>query len=280
MRRWIEVRLQFCDSTPLDAWAWRAIGVREETLDKIPSQAGLSLLFASGMRPSAGDIERLLASAELAAAATSVSFRPGDDAEGMVELLVSGLTFDLWGLSPAAATPVPPERYRYGTIAEHLKLGLEAITLVPSQHIASGFAMIPIVQAMARLAAHIALPLGAEAVCWHPAETWMEPQYYSRIALNWLSGGPFPALGLTALQENPEGFRTEGLGFLVGQELQVDGSSGESQRENARLAMRLIDSVVCEGRFTADGMAEGPDGERLQVKIGDSGRLATVRRLA
>lgn len=253
---------------------------REETLDNHLGQAGLSLLFAGGKRPSAGDIERVLASAAPSAVAAAVSFRPRDDAEGMLELLISGLTFDLCGLRPGAGMSVPPERHRYGTIADHENHKLEAITLIPAQHIASGFAMIPVVQAMAGLAAHIAQPLAAKAVCWHPAQTWMEPQYYSRIVLNWLSGGPFPALGLTALQANSEGVRTEGLGFFVGQELQVDGLPGEAKRDNAKLAMRLIDRVVCEGRFTGDGTLDGPDGQRLHIEIGESGRLATVRRLA
>lgn len=238
----------------------------------------MSLLFASGKRPSADDIQRLLASADLAAAAAVVSFRPQDDTEGLIELLVSGLTFDLRGLSPSTAMPIPNERHRYGTLSEHPEHALEAVTLVPAQHIASGFAMIPIVQAMAGLVADIALPLAAEAVCWHPAGTWMEPQYFSRISLDWLSGGAFPALGLTALQENTAGFRSEGLGFFGGQEIQIDSLAGETKREAAKLAMRLIDRVVCEGPLTSDGGYDGPDGERLLVVLSDAGRLATIKR--
>src|SRR5690606_25648073 len=110
----------------------RAVWGREKTLDKHPSRAGLSLLFANGHRPSADDIERLLASADQTATAASVSFRPPGDAEGMVELLVGGLTFDLCGLTPGAATSVPPERHRYGAIADSGERALEAITLIPA----------------------------------------------------------------------------------------------------------------------------------------------------
>ncbi len=216
----------------------------------------------------------------MAAAAAAVSFRPQDDAEGLIELLVSGLTFDLRGLAPGAAMPVPIERHRYGTISENPEQALEAITLVPAQHIASGFAMIPVVQAMVGLAAHIALPLGAQAVCWHPAATWMEPQYYSRKVLDWFSGGAFPSFGLTALQENSAGFRSEGLEFFSGQELQIDSLVGEPKRGVAKLAMRLIERVVCEGPFTSDSAFDGPDGGRFLVVLSDAGRLATIKRRA
>jgi len=248
-------------------------------LDKQPRQVGLSLLFACGDRPSAGDIERVISTADSAAAAACVSYRPPEEAEGMVELLASGLTFDLRGLYPASAMPLPPKRHRYGTIDE-MPGALEAITLVPSHHTSSGFAMIPVVQAMAALAADIALPLGTVAVCWHPAQSWMAPQYFSRIALSWISGGPFPALGLAALQENSNGLRTEGLGFFIAQELQLDGLAGEPRQEIAKRAVRLIDLAVYQGGFHADGLIEGPDGLSLAVEIRDAGKLARLRPLA
>lgn len=253
-------------------------GLGEETLDQDPSQVGLSLMFACGNRPSARDIERLVAVADFGAA--FVSHRPQDEAVGVIELLINGLTFDLAGLGSGAAANTPDERHRYGTIADYPKQSLEAITLTPAHHIASGFAMIPVIQAMAGLAAHFARMLEVVAVCWHPAQTWMEPQYYAQVALNWISGGPFPALGLTALQENSAGFRTEGLGFFVGQELQVDVPAGQSKRDAAKLAVRLIDRAICEGRFAGNGTIDGPDAQPLQIEVSDSGRLATVRHLA
>ena len=215
-----------------------------------------------------------MTTANLAAAGASISFRPQDDAAGMVEILVSGLTFDLCGLAPGAGTSVPPVRHRYGTIADQ---PFEAITLTPAQHIASGYAMIPVVQAMTALAAHISLPLEAQAVCWHPAETWIEPHYFARIGHDWVSGGAFPALGLTALQDNSAGLRSEGLHFFVRQELQVDNRPGEEMRDTAKLALRLIDRTISEGPFTADGAFDGPDGQRLHVELSNEGRLATIR---
>ena len=242
------------------------------------SQAGLSLLFAEGKRPSANDIERLLQSSDIAGAAAHVSFRPVDDNEGLLELLVSGLTFDLVGLRPGGVLPPPPCEHRFGLDASSSDQQLEAITLLPGQHLSGGFAMIPVVQAMLGLAGHIALPLAVEAVCWHPARSWMEPQYFSRVALGWLSGGPFPALGLTALEQSSEGVRSEGLEFFAGQELTVLRRQGEGSADTAKLAVRFIDFIVNNGPFRRELEFEGQDGEQLRVVPGPFGKTVRVER--
>jgi hypothetical protein len=155
---------------------------------------------------------------------------------------------------------------------------LEAITLLPGIHLTGGHAMIPVVQAMLGLAGHVALPLDVVAVCWHPAQSWMEPQYFSRVALGWLSGGPFPALGLTALAHTVDGVRSEGLTFFSGQELLVRRRADESPADTAKLAVRFIDYVVANGPFRRELEFQGPDGELLRVVPGDFGKLATVER--
>lgn len=242
------------------------------------SQAGLSLLFASDKRPSADDVERLLQSSDIAGAAAHVSYRPKDDREGLLELLVSGLTFDLVGLEPAAALPPPPRTHQFGLTGDDAREGLEAITLLPGHHLSGGHAMIPVVQAMLGLAGHIALPLSVEAVCWHPAQSWMEPQYFSRVALGWLSGGAFPALGLTALTHTADGVRSEGLAFFSGQELMVMRRKGEGAADTAKLAVRFIDYIATNGPFRRELEFQGPDGEALRVVPGDFGKLATIER--
>ena len=243
------------------------------------SQAGLSLLFAKGKRPTANDIERLLASADIAGAAAHVSYRPPDDAEGLLELLVSGLTFDLCGLAPSRSLSLPPRVHDFGLGSGSQAEELEAITLVPGQHLSGGFAMIAVVQAMLGLAGHIALPLAVEAVCWHPARSWMEPQYFSRVALGWMSGGAFPALGLTALEHTDQGVRSEGLSFFAGQELLVMRREGESPADTAKLAVRFIDYAVSNGPFRREVDFEGPDSTLLRVTQTDYGKLAIVRQI-
>lgn len=95
----------------------------------------MSLLFAKGRRPSADKIACLLEASEIAGAAAHVSYRPPDDSEKLLELLVSGLTFDLVGLPPAAPPPLPPRTHLFGLTAQDIGDGIEAITLLPGHHL-------------------------------------------------------------------------------------------------------------------------------------------------
>lgn len=207
-----------------------------------------------------------------------VSFRP-DDSEGMVELLASGLTFDLTGLSPAAASSTPEIRHRFGMNEQAESQLAEAISLNPGQHISGGIAMMPVVRAMAGLAASLSLSLPVQAVCWHPAQSIMEPGYFARIVLNWLSGGAFPALGLTGVEQTGDGHVvSNGLAFFVGQEVQLEPLPGESPAETVKLAVRLIDFMSRHGPLRSPQEIEGPTGEKLLAEPSQYGNLVWIWR--
>lgn len=241
-------------------------------------EVGLSFLFAAGKRPTASEIDRLLSSPDLAGASAQVSYRPAND-EGWLEILATGLTFDLVGLAPSAAAPQPPLENRYGIASGFSVAGTETITLVPGEHIRSVRASLPVVRAMTGLAASIALPLGAKAVCWHGAASVMEPQYFSRIIFNWLAGGAFPALGLTAVATQDDGsVASRGLAFFTGQELLLEARSGEAKADTVKLAVRLIDHMVRSGRLDQARELQGPGGERLLAEPTSSGDRIWVWR--
>jgi len=240
--------------------------------------AGLSLIFAVGQRPSVDDIERLLATSETSLLGARISHRP-DRSEGWVELLASGLTFDLSGLAPAAAAPVPPARHFFGIDAALAGLPLEAISLVPGQHIFGGNAMMPVVKAMVGLVANLALHLSAKAVCWHPAGTWMDPNYFARVVLNWQSGGAFPALGLTAVEQGEDGSVTSsGLSYFIGQEVKIEAAPGEPAAETVKLAMRVIDYMVIHGPLRSVRQLDGPAGEILTAEPSQHGQVVWIWR--
>ena len=235
-------------------------------------------MFAAGKRPTANDIERLLSSPDLAGAAAHISYRPPND-EGWLEILATGLTFDLLGLAPQQPASTPPIENFYGVTANALPEHTEAVTLVPGEHINSLRATLPVVRAMTSLAASIALPLGAQALCWHPASSVMEPQYFSRIVFNWLAGGAFPALGLTAVLEQADGsIASRGLTYFIGQELQLEARKGEAKADSVKLAVRLIDHLVRSGRLQAARELQGPGGERLVAEPSSSGDTVWVWR--
>jgi hypothetical protein len=239
---------------------------------------GLSLIFAVGQRPSVDDIERLLATSDTSLLGAQISYQP-DRSEGWVELLASGLTFDLAGLAPASAAPVPPARHTFGIDDGLTDLPLEAISLVPGQHISGGNAMMPVVKAMVGLVANLALHLSAKAVCWHPAGTWMDPNYFARIVLNWQSGGAFPALGLTAVEQGEDGsVASSGLSYFVGQEIKLEAIPGEPAAETVKLAMRVIDYMVIHGPLRSVRQLDGPAGEILTAEPSQHGQVVWIWR--
>ena len=116
--------------------------------------AAVSLLFSRGARPSAGDIHSLVEGG----AEFSVTFDPGEhvagddggDAPVWLELLASGLSFDLSGLAPGSPADAPPHRRSLALDEEGLHT-LEAVTLTPGPHLAGGTGLMPIVRTLASL---------------------------------------------------------------------------------------------------------------------------------
>lgn len=249
----------------------------------IPEPAVLAVLYAPGQRPSVTDV-RL---AGEASGAFGLSFDPGegsvDDAAHeaefassepvWAELLVTGLTFDVAGLAPGPGEPTPPVAQRFG-LADNLWVeGLEAVLLQPGAHLAGAAAMLPVVRGCVALGAALATHTGAAAVVWIPARTAMATDYFAATIGDWLGGGVFPALGLTALAPGGSGLISEGLTFFTGQELEVTGSD---LTHAGRIAVRMVDTLVDHGRLAAPTRLAGPDGESLQAEPSGDGKWVRV----
>lgn len=243
-------------------------------------KAGISLLFAAGSRPTASDIAALLEVPVSGGQMARISHRPQDD-HGWLELLASGLTFDLRGLAPGAAAHLPIASHAYGLSEDPGSAELEAIALLPGPHIASGGALMPVVRTLMRLGAGLAMELPVTAVCWNPAGAWMDPKYFTRIMFSWLSGGPFPALGLTALMPGKDGgVQSAGLEFFIGQELHIDRRGSEAGPDTLKIAGRIIDSLVSRGPLQKAETFTGADGELLLAEPSADGRRVMVTRSA
>lgn len=244
-------------------------------------EPALFLLFPPGTRPAAETLVDLVATGAATGLSARVSHRPEPDA-GWLELLASGLTFDVRGLAPAAAAPALAVHglasHRLGFNGEPDLAGHEAIALVPSGHIVAGVGLQPVLRTMMGMAAGFALGLPASAVSWGPAGTLMEPRTFARMVLDWLAGGAFPALGLTALLRAEDGsIASRGLSQFIGQEMQMEGRAGESPQDTAKLAIRVIDHLVREGRVLEPRrIGAGPDA--LLAEPSQVGRLVLVWR--
>lgn len=216
------------------------------------------MLFETGSRPTADDIAGLF---ETGGALARISHRPKND-EGWVEILSSGLTFDMCGLAPEVCSSPLQARHVYGFEQPPPDFArLEGIEIAPGRHIVAGRAMLPVVRTLAGLAAGLALQLPVVAVVWHSAGTVMAPAYFARIVMNWLGGGAFPALGLAALVPAPDGsVASQGLAAFTGQEFQLEAHPGEAPAETIKLAIRVADYLVRHGAMARPAPIEGGGG--------------------
>ncbi len=255
-------------------------------ISDITGQSGhglLSLVFANGNRPDSDSLITLAASGGERAASGgaagvgfAVSHRPATD-EGWLELLAMGLAFDCRGLVPAAPAPLPAAGQQFGL---NQKVLGEAISLAPGPHLEGGENLLPVIRVLCGLGATLAQLAGVQAVCWEPAKSWMEPQYFIRTITDWLGGGAFPALGLTSLERESNGtFVSHGLDFLIGQELRFEPDRDLPPAAAARIAVRLIHQLVEGGAITSACDLVCPDGKNLSaVPVRDGRQLRVIRR--
>jgi hypothetical protein len=237
------------------------------------------LLFAAGGRPNAEAVEQALATAGSAKRIAARVSSQRAQAEGWVELLASGLTFDLAGLEPGPALPAPDARHFFGLSRDANSFSFEAVAIFPGPHLADARAMVPVVRTMTLLASTLALELGALAVCWQPAGSWMDIHYFSRIVEGWSAGGAFPALGLTGIERTQDGgVESDGLAFFIGQELRVEARRGEAAADTVKLAARVIDHLVSNGALAKREALVGPTGEALLAEPSSSGQFVQVWR--
>ncbi|MDE2302131.1 MAG: hypothetical protein KGK11_06180 [Sphingomonadales bacterium] len=238
--------------------------------------SGFSFLFPAGSRPRADAVAQVAARAA-GLPGFAISHAPAGD-QGWLEVIQTGLTFDLTGLAPGKPAPAPRIAHRFGLAADASLVG-EAVALAPTVHLAGGERMLPVVRAGAAIAAALAALDGIVAVCWEPARSAMAPAIFIAAIRGWLGGGAFPALGLAALARNAQGaIESEGLAFFTGQELTIAPGTCDSPREEARLATRLIHQLVESGRLDDAIDIGGVDGERLRIAPqGDKTMLMVCR---
>lgn len=235
------------------------------------------LLFRAGQRPDAAAFREAVG--EAGRLAIAHEFVDGDATVG-VELLRDGMTYDVAGLAPDEAVAMPAARHRYGFDGGDGAEPLEAIALQPGPHLSAGAHSIPVVRTMAGIAADLlaALPAAA-AVVWPPSRSFIGPGFFAASVAAWLGGGAFPALGLTAFNDEPGGgMRSEGLAWFTGQELLIAPDLAKDRAAAARLAIRLVNQFVSQGRLGQSEVIVAPDGGRLALEPTRDGGTIRVRR--
>lgn len=103
----------------------------------------------------------------------------------------------------------------------------------------------------------------------------MAPDLFRRSVADWLDGGAFPGLVLTALEQEHNGAMvSRGLALLTGQELRFEPDKRLPSAAMARLAVRLIHELVQSGPLQQERDFTGPAGEHLlAVPVRDGSEL-------
>ncbi|MXO64629.1 hypothetical protein [Altericroceibacterium endophyticum] len=247
----------------------------------------VSLLFDRDNRPHFSDLQRLSQNAggfavteraENAGGEISYSSAHEWPTSESAELLMNGLTFDIIGIAPGESDKAPEYQYRFGFDEEIYPAGYKSITLMPSPHLQSSIAMPPVVRGLAGLAAKLTWLKDVRAVAWHGARSLIEAQFYRKAVTVWLSGGPFPAAGLTAFATMPDGgFQTQGLALLIGQELRLEPELVQNYPDaSQKIALRLIHWVIENGPITAKSFASLADMPRLFLIPSNNGFFVRV----
>ena len=197
-----------------------------------------------------------------------------------LELLRDGLTFDLSGLAPGPASAFPALAHRFDLPAVPSPDQHEAMTLRPGPHLAAGGNSLPINRAMLAFACDLVRHFeDLVAVGWGPAGSAIGRRFFESVTTAWLDGGPFPALGLTAFVETPDGaLQSAGLAFWIGQELRIEPPLSADRVAATRLGIRLVNHLVIIGGLSADERITAPDGTRLVLRPSRERALISVWR--
>lgn len=182
-----------------------------------------------------------------------------------LELLSSGLTFDLLGLAPARGLESVDIRHLVDLAPDDLAR-CENLGLAPGPHLAGVVRSPPILRTLLRLGASLADSLDdVVGVVWRPSGVVSSPQAFSAMIGQWLEGGPFPLFALAGLVETQDGEASDGLDFLLGREMRAGRAVTSDRADAARLIVRVADRLIHGEPLTTPQTFVLPDGRSIVV---------------
>lgn len=199
----------------------------------------------------------------------------GDGATPEMRLATDDLHFDLTPIAADGLVALPSMRF---DAPDELFRGASAVRIVPVVGQTGGDDPVHIVRAACRVALALAGMPGCVAIGWAAADSAMGRDYFRKTVGDWLAGGPFPALGLTSMTLDGEGAMvSRGLHPIMGQELRVLASPGQSPADRARIAIRMIDHLVRNGPLCEAEVVEIDGCGTFQVE--PAGEVVNLRPL-
>ena len=129
--------------------------------------------------------------------------------------------------------------------------------------------MLPVVRTGFRIVNRLCAAGVGRQVHWHPAAIRMGHTYFTSLSAEWLDGGPFPAISLTAMVfAEDRSLTTDGLACFIGRELRLAPQPRlASDRERlAKIASHLVNPLVETGPPVSKTTLPLRDGRELQLR--------------
>lgn len=241
------------------------------------------MLHPSGYVPKLDDLRAALVDRDRGSGAGELDLpigcqRPSNPASGYpaLEVTIAGMSFDLAAIGPWNREECPPIQHTFGIAVETIGTR-SGLSIVPGPNIAPIAHSLAAVRAGAALVRHIVSHDQPLAVVWRPIGSAMEAGYFVRLVEDWLSGGPFPALGLTSLRHAPDGgLHSHGLALFTGQELRLVPAIAESGVEALALGSRLLDRLVGSAPIESAVELRNEDGRKVRLTPSSNGRFVVA----
>ena len=249
---------------------------------------GIYLLFEAGTRPDRDRMRPFVASHpqhgisfDPAGSASDVAdgAKPREAAPAWLELLSSGLTFELSGLAPGESLDMPTASQLFDIKDANGPMEWEAVCLAPGAHLSGGERTLPVIRVMMALARDLVSHFEAlAAVAWMPASAMIGRRYFESTVSAWLGGGPFPSPGLAAFEAGGGGsLRSVGLAHFIGQEIVIDPLLASDRLAATRLGARIVNQLVLTGKLSEREDIIAPDGTRLVMTPEAGGAEVHIR---
>lgn len=156
----------------------------------------------------------------------------------------------------------------------------DPIQLLPGPHVSAGGNSLPVAKALVGLASDLLCHFDdLVAVVWPPSNSVIGRRFFESTTSAWISGGPFPALGLTAFRETLDGaVQSVGLEYWIGQEIRIEPPLSADPVAATRLGVRLVNQLVILGGIEGSERIVGPDGSRLLLTLSRNQKFIRVSR--
>ena len=257
----------------------RIVGGNTTILDRADIDGGgtgLYLLVAPGKRVTFDALSAAIDDNPLLSITSAASDAAITDTG--IELVIDGLTFDLFGLSDAPHVEQASWAHTVAFDGMPASSGFEMLVLKPGPHLAGGHALLPVVRGWMQCAQILAEALpDCSALVWPPASLAVGADFFCAGIRRWVERGTFPTASLVAFDTSLDGaLQSKGLSYLTGQEMRLEQPLPEVLVDAERVALALAGHLALSGRIDAVQEVTAPDGRPLRLAPSTNGRFVRV----